>query len=300
MEFRQLGETTLKVSSIGMGCVTFGREIDEATSFEVLDRARERGINLYDTAEAYAQGGSEAVLGKWIADRGLRDEIVLATKLLKPLTKERVIKAAEDSLRRLQTDVIDLYQVHVWDDETPLEETLEALTSLVKSGKIRYVGCSNWLAWQLAKSLLLSQSHGFAKMQSIQPAYNLAQREIEVDTLPLCANQQIGVLGYSPLGGGFLTGKYGHGNQVPQGTRFDVIPAHQPIYFNDNGYSTLDRLEQARTRTGLSMVTLSLAWVLRQTSITSMLIGARNTTQVDQAFEAEQAHLDDETLALLG
>jgi len=292
VKFRQLGSTPLKVSSIGMGCVTFGREIDETTSFEVLDRAHEHGINLYDTAEAYAQGSSETVLGKWIADRGIRDDIVLATKLIGPLTKERVVSAAEASLRRLQTDVIDLYQLHVWDAETPLEETLDGLSTLVKAGKVRYIGCSNWSAWQLAKSLLLSQASGFEKMQSVQPAYNLVQREIEPDLLPLCRDQDVGVLSYSPLGAGFLTGKYGRGDRIPEGTRFDVIPAHQPIYFHEQGYSTLGRLDQVQQKTGHSMISLALAWVLHQSNVTSMLIGARNTEQVDQAFDAEKIELD--------
>jgi len=299
MNYRQLGDADLHVSSIGMGCVTFGREIDRDDSFEVLDRAMECGITLYDTAEAYAQGASEKVLGEWIADRGVRDRIVLATKVSGVLTKDRIITSAEESLRRLQTDVIDLFQLHIWDDATTLNDTMQALNTLVESGKVRYIGCSNWMAWQLAKSLLLCQASGLARMRSVQPPYNLVEREIEPDLLPLCADQRIGVVSYSPLAAGFLTGKYGHGQQVPTGTRFDVIPEHQPLYFTNHGYAVLGRLEKAAKLSGRSMVQLALAWVLKQPNVTSVLIGARNTAQVDQVFEAEQLHLDGSLRELL-
>ncbi|MFT5328069.1 MAG: aryl-alcohol dehydrogenase-like predicted oxidoreductase [Planctomycetaceae bacterium] len=299
MEYRQLGNSDLQVSSIGMGCVTFGREIDREASFEVLDRALDRGITLFDSAEAYGQGASENMLGDWIADRGVRDRIVLATKVSGVLTKDRVISSAEESLQRLRIDQIDLFQVHVWDNDSPLDETLEALNSLVDSGKVRVIGCSNWRAWQLAKSLLLCQGAGLQKIQSVQPPYNLVERDIEADLLPLCADQQVGVITYSPLAAGFLTGKYGRGTSVPKGTRFDVIPGHQPLYFTEQGYAVLDRLERAAERSGHSMVQLALAWTLKQPHITTTLIGARNTAQVNQAFEAEQLQLDDELLALL-
>jgi aryl-alcohol dehydrogenase-like predicted oxidoreductase len=292
MEYRQLGDTDLQVSSIGMGCVTFGREINRDMSFQVLDRAMERGMTLFDTAEAYAQGASETVLGEWIVDRGIRDRIVVATKVSGALTKDRIISSAEESLRRLQIDVIDLFQLHIWEDETPLDDTMHGLHTLVESGKVRYVGCSNWAAWQLAKSLLLCQALGLQRMRSVQPPYNLVEREIELDLLPLCRDQQIGVISYSPLAAGFLTGKYKRGQQVPKGTRFDVIPEHQPLYFTDHGYAALHRLERAAKQSGRPMVQLALAWTLNQPNITSVLIGARNTDQVDQAFEAAQSNLD--------
>lgn len=300
MEYRSLGNTDLQVSSIGMGCVTFGREIDRDASFEVLDHAVERGITLFDTAEAYASGASESVLGEWIAARGVRDRIVLATKVSGTLTKERVISSAEESLQRLGTDHIDLFQLHVWDDETPLEETLDALGTLVAQGKVRHVGCSNWEAWQLCKALLMVHERGAVRMQSVQPPYNLVQREIETDLLPLCIDQGVGVISYSPLAAGFLTGKYTRGGEVPAGTRFDVIPGHQPIYFTDNGFAVLERLKQASEESGHSMIQLALAWTLRQPGISSMLIGARNTGHVDQAFEAEQLAVDEGLCDQLG
>ncbi len=292
MEYRDLGTTGLKVSSIGMGCVTFGREIDERVSFEVLDHAWEKGINLYDTAASYAQGASETVLGKWMSDRGLREQVVLATKVFGTMTKDHVIQSAEESLTRLRTDRIDLFQLHHWDDQTPLEETLAGLTTLVEQDKVRFVGCSNWQAWQLAKGLLQAKSHGWACMQSVQPAYNLVQREIEPDLLPLCCDQEIGVLTYSPLAAGFLSGKYRRDQEVPKGTRFDVIPGHQPIYFTNEGFAVLERLELAAEKSGRSMVEIALSWALSRQGVTSVLIGARNTDQVAQAFRAESFKLD--------
>ncbi|MBC8354603.1 MAG: aldo/keto reductase [Planctomycetes bacterium] len=294
MDYRQLGKSDLCVSSIGMGCVTFGREIDRDTSFQIMNHAFERGITLFDTAEAYAAGASETVLGEWIAGRNVRDDIVLATKVSGTLTKDRIITSVDRSLERLRTDRIDLFQLHNWDESTSLEETLEAMNSLVDQGKIRYIGCSNYMAWQLAAALVLSAQRGLARIQSIQPPYNLVQREIEADVLPLCADQETGVISYSPLSAGFLTGKYRRGQKAPPGTRFDVIPAHQPIYFTDQGYAMLDRLDRAAEQSGRSIVQLALAWVLKQRHVTSVLIGARNTSQVDQVFEAAEAGIDDE------
>lgn len=299
INLRPLGTTGLNVSSIGMGCVTFGREIDEKTSFAVLDRARERGINLLDTAAAYADGSSETVLGSWLADRGCRDEVILATKVNGTLTRGHILKSAEESLRRLRTDRIDLYQLHHWDDETPLSETLGALAELVAVGKIRFVGCSNWQAWHLARALQLSGSGEGAAMQCVQPPYNLVQREIETDLLPLCVDQDIGVISYSPLAAGFLAGKYRRGQEVPKGTRFDVIPGHQPIYFTDHGYGVLDRLDAAARESGHSPIQLALSWTLSRPQLSSVLIGARNTGQVDQAFDARQLKLPEDTLRTL-
>lgn len=294
MELRRLGTTDLYVSSLGMGCVTFGREIDQETSFDVLDHAVERGINLFDTAAAYADGASESVLGEWMTRRGNRDRIVLATKVAGSLTKDQVISSAEDSLRRLQTDRIDLFQLHHWSTESPVEETLAGLDALVQQGKVRYVGCSNWQAWQLAKALLLVHQQTGVLVQSVQPPYNLVQREIEADLLPLCEDQGIGVMTYSPLGAGFLTGKYRRGGEVPQGTRFDIIPGHQPIYFTEHGYRVLDRLLRVADECGRSPVNLALSWVLNRPHVTTTLIGARNINHVDQAFQAEQDGLDAE------
>jgi aryl-alcohol dehydrogenase-like predicted oxidoreductase len=286
MQYRILGHSRLSISSIGMGCVTFGREIDKRSSLQVLDHAFESGINLLDTAGAYGQGASEEVVGEWLKDRNLRDRIVLATKMSGTLTRQRIVSSAEASLKRLQTDRIDLLQTHDWDDATPLDETLEALSSLVDQGKVRYAGCSNYSAAQLESALTLSNQAGLTRMASVQPPYNLVQRDIEAELLPLCTRQNVGVITYSPLAAGFLTGKYRRGQSVPPGTRFDVIPGHQPIYFTGHGYQVLEQLDQTVRTTGHSHVRLALSWALNQPHVTSVLIGARNRSQVDQALDA--------------
>lgn len=296
MEYRALGRSGLKVSSIGLGCVTFGREIDEATSFAVMDRAVERGINLFDTAEAYAQGSSEEVVGRWLKSRGNRDQIVLATKVSGRLTADRIMSSAEESLQRLQTDRVDLFQLHHWTRDEPLDEALEALDRLVREGKAVAVGCSNFDAEQMREGLRLEEENGWARMESVQPPYSLVAREIEDDLIPLCREQEIGILSYSPLGAGFLTGKYRQGGPVPEGTRFDVIPGHQNIYFHDEKFSVMEALRGLADREGISMIQLALAWVIRQTGITSVLIGGRKLDHVDQAFRAESLSLSPDLL----
>lgn len=284
MEYRRLGQSDLSVSSIGMGCVTFGREVDPQSSLVIMDHAFERGITLFDTAEAYAQGASERVVGEWMKTRQARDKCVLATKISGQLTRHRIVASAEASLKRLQTDRIDLLQTHVWDESTPLEETLGALTTLVQQGKVRHIGCSNYSAPQLTAALALSNTAGVSRLVSVQPPYNLVQRNIEADLVPLCAAESIGVISYSPLAAGFLTGKYRQGAAIPSGTRFDVIPGHQDIYFTAHGYQVLEKLDAESQATGKSHVQLALSWVLDQPGITSVLIGARNIDQIDQAI----------------
>ena len=191
---------------------------------------------------------------------------------------------------RLQPDRIDIFQLHDWDGETELDDTLAALGTLVEQGKVRYCACSNFSAWQLAKALLAAE-RGAPRMESIQPPYNLVQREIEPDLLPLCRDQEVGVMSYSPLGAGFLTGKYRQGDEVPSGTRFDVIPGHQPIYFTDHGWRVVEGLRAKADEIGQSMIQLALNWTIHQPGGTSVLVGARHTGHVDQAFEAESADI---------
>jgi aryl-alcohol dehydrogenase-like predicted oxidoreductase len=294
MEYRRLGRSDLRVSSIGLGGATFGREIDEAGAFAVLDRALERGITLFDTAEAYSAGRSEEIMGRWIASRGARQQIVLTTKVAPRLDRERVVASAEASLRRLQVETIDLFLLHSWDPNTQLEETLEALDTLVAAGKVRYVGCSNFAAWQLCKALWRADVRGWARMEAIQPIYNLAMRAIEGELLPLCADEQVGVITYSPLGAGFLTGKYRQGGPVPSGTRFDIVPGHQGIYFNDTAFAAMEQLRATSAALGLPMSQVGLAWVLQKPGVSATLIGARSTAQVDQAFAAAELALADD------
>jgi aryl-alcohol dehydrogenase-like predicted oxidoreductase len=299
MEYRKLGKTDLEVSSIGLGCVTFGREIEETPSFTVMDHALECGITLFDTAEAYAQGASETVVGRWLQARLARDKIIRATKVAGVLQRERILTCAEASLQRLQTDRIDLFQVHHWSKEVPLEETLEALHTRVEQGKVRYIGCSNYAAWQLCKALWQADVHNWARLESVQPNYNLVTRNIEAELIPLCADQQIGIISYSPLGAGFLTGKYSQAGAIPAGTRFDIMPAHQNIYFTDTKFRIMEGLRAISNEVHSSMIQLALAWAIGQPGITSVLIGARNTDQVDQAFQAEAMGLDADLRARL-
>lgn len=293
MEYRKLGRTDLNVSSIALGCVTFDREIDPETSFTIMDHAVNCGMNLFDTAEAYSEGKSETVVGQWLKKSGKRDQIVLTTKAAPPLGK-RVIEAAEASLKRLQTDVVDLYQLHSWDNEAPLEETLEALNKLVEQGKVRYIGCSNFAAWQLCKALWKADVNGWARMESIQPNYNVSIRDIEAELLPFCAEEEIGTITYSPLGAGFLTGKYHSVGTSPKGTRFDVKPAHWNVYKGADSMRRMEGLRSISNETGRSMVDLALSWVIGQPGVTSVLIGARKLSHIDQAFEAEKTGLSDD------
>ena len=294
MEIRQLGNSELHVSSIGLGSVTFGREIDAETSFSIIDYAMDRSINLIDTAEVYSAGGSEKVLGQWLSRSSNRQKVVLGTKIVPPLGRERILQVAEDSLRRLQTDVIDLYQLHAFDANTPLEETMDALNTLVQQGKVRYLGCSNFDAWQICKALWIADVNDLAPMVSVQPNYSLAIRDIEAELLPFCADQNIGVTSYSPLGAGFLTGKYTKTWTAPKGTRFDVMPDHWDIYENDTSMRRMEGLRDIAAETGISMVQLALAWAIGQPGITSVLIGCRTLSHIDQAFQAEEMGLTQE------
>jgi aryl-alcohol dehydrogenase-like predicted oxidoreductase len=308
MEYRQLGTSNLRVSSIGLGCVTFGREIGEAEALQIMDHAVARGINLFDTADAYGMGASETVLGRWFKDRGTRDQVILTTKagLLASsdpgdagFSRQRILKQIDLSLGRLQTDHVDLYLLHTWNSIVPLEETLEALDRLVQQGKVRYVGCSNYMAWQLCRALWLSELHGWARFQAVQNAYSLVKRDSERELLPLCTDQRVGMIAYSPLGAGFLTGKYHLGGQIPSGTRFDVMPGHQTVYFDDVRWKVMEGVRAIASELGVPMARLALAWALSQPAITTVLIGARDTGQVDNAFAAEAMPLSAETRAAL-
>ena len=296
MEYKRLGTSALKVSTIGMGCVTFGREIDPSTSFDVLDRAFEGGINLLDTAAAYGNDRiSEKLLGEWFIKRGNRDSLILASKMNGDMSAAAVTTSIEKSLRCLQTDRIDLFQLHHWPNkgwgekhtEHPLEETLEALDDQVRRGTVRYIGISNTTGNQLQMALELQRERRWAPFVSIQPQFNLVNhRDVEKDIFPVCRRESLGVLGYSPIGAGFLTGKYGRDRIIPPGTRFEVVPGHDEPYFHDHGFAVLDDLRKLSKSSNRSMIDLALAWVFAQNDVTTVLIGARNTHQVDQAFEA--------------
>ena len=310
MDYREVGRSGIQVSRLGLGCVTFGREIDEATSFALADRAFEQGVTLFDTADCYADGASETVLGKWIADRGVRDRVVICTKVGGPFfsdptnrgcSRARILRNLDDSLRRLQVDCIDLYLTHIWDTNTSPQETLEAMSLAIQQGKVRAIGCSNYAGWQVARMLWLSELHQLARMEIVQSSLSLAlgRAAMTTELRPLCADQGVGIMSYSPLGAGFLTGKYGRGDVIPAGTRFDVIPGHQPLYFNETNYRIVEGLQRLAAANGISLPTLAIAWVLAQPAITTTLIGGRTPAHVDQAIAALQFAMSAELLAEL-
>ncbi len=310
MEYRRLGATGLKVSELCLGCMTFGRETDEATARKIVDRFIDLGGNFLDTANVYAAGASEEITGRIIKDR--RQSVVLATKvrfnanifLGKPvppndigLSRRHILAEVERSLRRLQTDYIDLYQVHSWDFETPIEETMRALDDLVRQGKVRYIGASNFTAWQLMKSLWVSDKHNLARFDSLQPQYSLISREIEREILPLCRYEQVGVIPWSPLGGGFLTGKYRSGQKPPEESRLAKMDLWGRLA-NERNYRTLEAVERIAAERGRAVAEIALAWVNQQPGISSVIYGARTTEQNEQNLGAiglrlEQAELDE-------
>ncbi|HYB91221.1 MAG TPA: aldo/keto reductase [Candidatus Binataceae bacterium] len=304
MEYRRLGATGLKVSELSLGCMTFGRETDEAESRKIVDKFIEQGGNFLDTANVYAAGSSEEIVGRAIKDR--RQSLVIATKVRfnanlfmnKPvgpndlgLSRGHIMAEVERSLRRLQTDYIDLYQVHSWDFETPIEETMRALDDLVHQGKVRYIGASNFTAWQLMKSLWASDKHGYARFNSLQPQYSLIAREIEREIMPVCRNEGVGVIPYSPLGGGFLTGKYRSGQKPPEDGRLARMDQWGRLA-NERNYRALEAVEQIARERGRSIGQVALAWVNQQPGVSSVIYGARTTEQNDENLAAVGLRLE--------
>jgi len=311
MEYRRLGATGLKVSELCLGCMTFGRETDEHIARKILDRFVEVGGNFVDTANVYAAGASEEILGRILGER--RKDLVVATKVRfnanafvgKPvapnqigLSRGHIMAEVEASLKRLQMDYIDLYQVHAWDFETPIDETMRALDDLVRQGKIRYIGASNFTAWQLMKSLRTSDKHDFARFDSLQPQYSLITRDIEREILPLCRYENVGVIPWSPLGGGFLTGKYRSGQRPPQDSRLAKVDMWNRLA-NERNYATLEAVEQVAKERGRAVAQVALAWVNQQPGVSSVIYGARTEEQNEQNLGAIGFHLEAAELAAL-
>jgi aryl-alcohol dehydrogenase-like predicted oxidoreductase len=314
MKIKRLGSTGLKVSEICLGTMTFGHQADERTAFAILDRAAEGGVTFLDTADAYpvppaveTAGETERVLGRWL--RGKRDRFVVATKCRlrvgpgpndEGLSRRHVLRAAEDSLRRLGTDYLDLYQAHMPDPDTPPEETLRAFDDLVRHGKVRYVGCSNYPAWQVALALGLCARLGLTRWDCVQPRYNLLYREAEAELLPLCRDQGLGVIAYNPLAGGLLTGKYAGQEQPPAGTRFTLGgktgPLYRDRYWHAAEREAVARLKQFFAPRGKSLTTMAVAWVLAQPGVTSAIVGASRPEQLDDSLAAADARPDAEEL----
>ena len=293
MESVRLGRSGLKVSRICLGTMTFGAGADEATSFDLMDRYRELGGDFLDTADAYSLGISEEIVGRWVKERGVRDQVVIATKVFAQmgsgpneggLSRIHIQRGVEDSLRRLQMDVIDLYQIHRWDHESEAEETLETLNDLVRQGKVRYIGCSNLAAWQLYKYLSLSRQNGWSRFISLQPIYNALNRGIESETLPMCAEEGLGVIVYNPLAGGVLTGKYERAQAPVKGTRLGDTEAYRGRYYTNRALDTVDSFCAAARERGVTPAQLALAWVLAEPRVTCPIIGARNLAQLNDTL----------------
>jgi len=303
MEYVRLGYAGVRVARVCLGTMTFGREADEEMSFHIMDRYVELGGNFFDTADAYSAGASEEIVGRWLKKRGARHDIVLATKVhttMGPgpndggLSRLHIQQGVEDSLARLQTDVIDLYQIHRWDPEVPVEETLEALSDLVRAGKVRYIGCSNLTAWQLSKFLYTADLFGLTRFISLQPIYNAINRGIEREVLPLCEDAGLGVIPYNPLAGGMLTGKYKRGEQLPSGARLGAFSAYYDRYYTDMSFDVVEAFVAKAEERGVSPAQLALAWVLADPRVTCPIMGARNLEQLNDTIQGLDIRLTPE------
>ncbi len=312
MNYRRLGRTGLKVSEICLGTMQWGWTADEATSFAVMDAFMEAGGNFIDTADVYSHwaegnpgGVSEEIIGRWLKARGNRDDVVLATKVRgrmwegpngEGLSRADIMRACEDSLRRLQVETIDLYQTHSFDPETPIEETLGALDTLVRQGKVRYVGCSNYPAWRLMEALWASERQGTVRYDSLQPHYNLLHREeFERELQPVCSTYGVGVIPYSPLAAGFLTGKYTREN-APASQRLATV---RNRYFNDWAWSALDVVRAVADEQGAQPTAVALAWNMAQPAVTAPIIGANSIEQLQGSLAAVDLKLAPEQLERL-
>jgi len=304
MMYKNLGKTGTKVSELCLGTMIFGLQVDETTAIKIIGRAVDLGINFIDTADVYAEGRSEEIVGKAI--KGMRDSIVLATKVRgrtspdpngEGLSRKHIMRNVETSLKRLGTDYIDLYQVHRVDPTTPLKETMAALSDLVRSGKVRYIGCSNFPAWQLEKALRTSEVQGLEGFATVQPRYNIIDRDIERELLPLCIEEGIGVIPYSPLAGGVLTGKYRPDRPAPEGSRGQLRPAMVNRYLNPRNQTILRELEKISSETKMPLSQIGLAWLMANPAVTSPIIGASKLEQLEENMSVLGHSLPADTLA---
>ncbi len=311
MEYKRLGKTGLMVSELCLGCMTFGREADAENAPKIVGRFIEAGGNFIDTADVYGRGTSEEITGR--ALKGKRDDVVLATKVRFPMgsalndvgaSRKHILQACEASLKRLSTDYIDLYQIHCWDKITPVEETFSALSDLVHQGKVRYIGVSNYTGWQIMKSLGVSERHNFEQLVSLQPQYSLVERHIEYEVLPVCQAEGIAVIPWSPLGGGFLSGKYRKGEQPPEGTRIANAAAEHEEHWKrratKRNWRIIDAVGTIAEESGKSYAQVALNWLLRQPIVTAPIIGARTMEQLEDNLGATDWKLNDEQVQQLG
>ena len=306
MKHIPFGRTGLRVSQLCLGTMTFGLQCEEAQSVAIMDAAAAGGVDFFDTADVYPLGGdvdlagrTEEIVGRWL--RGKRHDYVLATKCVgkmgpKPwdqgMSRKHILAALDASLRRLGTDYVDLYQLHGYDPSTPLDEALEALDTVVKSGKARYVGVSNWPAYKVARGLGRGEVKGLARIDSVQPRYNLLFRTFERDLLPLCEEEGVAVIPYNPLAGGFLTGKHDGAAPPPQGSRFTLGRAggfYQARYWDAHKFETVEALRAVAAEAGMTMATMAVCWVLSHPAITAPIIGASKPEQLADSLAAAEA-----------
>jgi aryl-alcohol dehydrogenase-like predicted oxidoreductase len=317
MDYVNLGRSGLKVSRLCLGCMTYGKAdpvkyphaawtLDEGASRPFIKRALEMGINFFDTADVYSFGNSEEILGRAIADLARRDEVVIATKVYSPmgngangrgLSRKHIMESIDASLQRLKMEYIDLYQIHRWDYGSPIEETMEALHDTVKAGKVLYIGASSMYAWQFSKAQHVAERHGWTRFISMQPQYNLVYREEEREMLPLCLDQGVGVIPWSPLARGFLAG-----NRKPDGGDTDRAKTDQfakGMYYQPEDFAVADRLVEVANARATPAMQVALAWVLSKPSITSPIIGASKPHHLDDAVKALTVKLSSEEIARL-
>lgn len=323
MEYRALGHTGVKVSAIGLGCGgfggigsasnLFGQGENQEQASALMDHAVELGINYFDTADSYGGGLSEEMVGRWMRDRHARDRIVIATKVFNPmgadpnsggLSRRHIMRAVDDSLRRLQTDRIDIYMAHEADPATELEETMRAFDDLVRSGKVLYLGFCNIETWRVVKSLWISERIGGARLTCVQNEYNLLHREAEADMLSVLASEEIAFVAFSPMAGGWLSGKYRKGAAAPAGSRMRLRPEPYADFQTDATYRAIDRFGDVAAARGASTGALALAWAASHPQVTSILAGPRNLQQFEAVEEAlrlnltaeERVHIQNESL----
>jgi aryl-alcohol dehydrogenase-like predicted oxidoreductase len=305
MQYKNMGRTGLKVSRICLGAMNYGDPVSETESINIVKSAFAAGVNFIDTANIYAATKSEEIVGK--AVKGDRHSFVIATKVGTPvgpgprdvgLSRKHIMQAAEDSLRRLQTDYIDLYYAHIPDFSTPLEETLRAMDDLVHQGKVRYIGCSNFSAWMLGKALRISEVQGLARFDCIEPPYNLLTRDIEMEMLPLCAEEGIGVCAYNPLAGEMLTGRHQFGKPPAEGrfTHEMYGPGYLERYWSEVNFKAVERVKEVAGGRGISLPQFALAWVLNNELVTSVLSGTTVLDQLQENLAAVDVMLSPEEL----
>jgi aryl-alcohol dehydrogenase-like predicted oxidoreductase len=301
MDYKSLGGSGLKVSRICLGTNNFGGQIGENDSIAIVNKALDCGINVVDTADVYTGGRSEEIVGK--AVKGRREEVIIATKVgfgvgqapnRSGLSRKHILSQVEHSLKSLQTDFIDLYYLHRFDRETPLEETLRTFNDMVREGKVRYVACSNFAAWQIAKAHEICEAHDLEKFVAVQPPYNLFQREVENDLLPYCEQEGLGVLTYTPLMGGFLTGKYSKATPPPAGSRYDYNQRLGQRVNQESNFEVLEHLERVAQDAGISMSKLAIAWILKNPIVTAPIVGASSIEQVEENCRLTEINLGDE------